>query len=443
MTTETITSEARQNVFTLLYEAGGATYSELADALAISNSTVRDHISGLRNKDGVPLGVRRVQNGAKEFYYRPNAKEYPINPKEPTGELRSKASVTKDAKQKVHELIQYLDRDLNGRAPAMPTGGLSVRDSHEDMVCHRSDDHIGASYTDEYGNDTFSAEIGIQRVRTVGDKVFDLKARQEAAGVDFDTLHLVMGGDHLHGTGVHSDQPWEQELSIPEQLTIASDIYMEFIDRASKEFETVQIVTQEGNHGELRGDGMGPDDNVDVAFFMTLDRRIRDRGYDNIKFVRSQSGNFTNFRMRVDKEADEEKANALGVKPHELPPDLQSGHRAHLRHGQNSLEHIGTSSGKKRWYAWKDMHQFDIAYRGHYHTFQIDSIASNPVIESGAIVPPSDFEESLALWDEPAATVHGVSDARELTWMYPIDFEKPPTNIDNDEVIDIVLEDSE
>jgi hypothetical protein len=88
------------------------------------------------------------------------------------------------------------------------------------------------------------------------------------------------------------------------------------------------------------------------------------------------------------------------------------------------------------------MHQFDIAYRGHYHTFQIDSIASNPVIESGAIVPPSDFEESLALWDEPAATVHGVSDARELTWMYPIDFEKPPTNIDNDEVIDIVLEDS-
>lgn len=419
-----ITSQKRQQVFTLL-QNGGASYEEIADSLGISQSTARDHLSDLRNEDGIPLGTRR-RDGVKVFYYRPDAKEYPINPSEPTGELRSKAAITNDAKETVHELIQYLDNDLNGRAPAMPDAGLSVRDSHEDMVCHRSDDHLGAAYHDEFGNDTFTAEIGIERIRRISDKVFDLKARQEAAGVDFDTFHLVMGGDHVHGAGIHDDQPWESELPIPEQIYTASDIYMEFIDRASKEFESVQVIVQAGNHGELRGDGYGPDDNVDTAFFMSLDRRVRDRDYDNVKFVRSQSGNFTNFRMRKRPKEDQMTAENLDMKVHELPPELQSGHRAHLRHGQDSLEHIGTSAGKKRWYAWKDQHKFDIAYRGHYHTLQIDSIASRPVVESGAIVPPEDFEESLAEWDEPAATVHGVSDDRPMTWFYPIDFTEPP-----------------
>jgi predicted transcriptional regulator len=400
-TTDTIDSQKRQQVFTLLLE-GGATYDDLEESLGISRSTCRDHINDLQNIDGIPLGTRR-KNGKKVFYYRPDAKEYPINPDEPTGKLRSKASVTRDAKEKVHELIQYLDADLNGRAPAVPDTGLSVRDSHEDMVVHRSDDHIGASYTDEFGNQTFDAQIGIERVRTVTNKVFNLKARQEEAGVDFDTLHIVMGGDHLHGIGIHSDQPWETELSLPEQLTVASDLYMEFIDRASKEFESVQVVCQKGNHGELRGDGMGPDDNVDTAFFMALDRRVRDRGYENVKFVRSEGGNFTNFPLRGETLNDCE-------------------HRGHLRHGQNSLIHIGTSAGKKRWLHWLHQHDFDIAYRGHYHEFRIENIVSKPVVMSGAIVPPSDFEESLAEWSEPAATVHGVSDERPMTWMYPIDF---------------------
>ena len=399
-------------MFSLIHE-GGASHQQIADELDISQSTARDHISNLRNEDGVPLGVRKV-DGVREFYYRPDAKEYPINPSEPTGELRSKAAVTKDAKEKVHELIQYLDRDLNGRAPAKPETPLSVRESHEDMVCHRSDDHIGAKYHDEFGNNTFDAEIGIQRVRTVSDKVFELKERQEAAGVNFDTFHLVMGGDHLDGIGIYSDQPFEQELSLPEQLTIASDVYMEFIDRASKEFESVQVVCQNGNHGELRGDGMGPDDNVDTAFFMTLDRRVRDRDYDNVKFVRSQADNFTNFPLR---------GNSLN--------DCE--HRAHLRHGQNSLEHIGTSAGKKRWLQWHNQHNFDIAYRGHYHTFKIERIAGSKVIQSGAIVPPSDFEESIAEWSEPAATVHGVSSSRPCTWLYPINFKDSVVEGSDDE----------
>jgi hypothetical protein len=141
----------------------------------------------------------------------------------------------------------------------------------------------------------------------------------------------------------------------------------------------------------------------------------------------------------VDKEQDRQKADALDLDVTELPTELESGHRAHLRHGQSSLEHIGTSAGKKRWLQWKDQHKFDIAYRGHYHMFQMDSISCTPVVMSGAIVPPDDFEESLAEWDEPAATVHGVSDERPISWFYPIDFEKPVTEEDVDRKMNAAL----
>ena len=423
----TVESNTRQDVLTIIQD-GDATYEQITELLGCKRTTARDHVSDLQNKDGVSLGSRRV-DGSKEFYVRREANEHPINPDTPTQELRSKAAITKDAKETVHALIQKLDKDLTGRAPASPDTGLLSKPSNEDMVCHRSDDHIGASYHDEYGNNTFSAEIGIGRVRTVTDKVFRLKRRQEEAGVNFDSLHILLGGDHVHGIGIHDDQPWETDLSLPEQLDVASDIYMEFIDRAVQEFDSVQVVCQAGNHGELRGDGMGPDDNVDTAFFMSLDRRVRDRDYDNIQFVRSQAGNFTNFRMRENQQADKKKADKLGITPQELPEELRSGFRGHLRHGQDSLEHIGTSAGKKRWLVWKDQHGFDIAYRGHYHTFQVDSILDARVIESGSIVPPDDFEDSLAEWSEPAATVHGVSDDRTVTWFYPINFTTPAEEV--------------
>lgn len=397
---ETLT-QTQQQTYTLI-QNGGASYEEIAGALDCGKSTARDHVSALKSH-GLSIGDR-TEDGRKIFYHRASEGEHPNTPDLPSGPLKSKAAITKSAKETVHGIIQHLQEDLHGRAPSTIEGNLTVRESHEDMVVHRSDDHIGAKYVGEFGDTTFDTETAIKRVREVSDKAFRLKKRQEEAGIDFDTLHILLGGDHMHGVGIYGDQPWETELSIPEQLSITSDLYMEFIDRASSEFDTVQLVCQRGNHGELRGDGMGPDDNVDDAFFMTLDKRIRDRGYENVRVITSAAGYFTNFPMR-----GETLSNCK--------------HRGHLRHGQNSLLHIGTSSGKKRWHQWLHQHDFDIAYRGHYHEFRYENIASKPVIMSGAIVPPSDFEESLAVWSEPAATVHGVSDERPVTWFYPLDFE--------------------
>lgn len=407
-------------MLTLLDEP--TSYADLADILDISESTARDHVSAIRAA-GIPLGETTGDNGEKQFY-RSEATREATDRRRPAP-MSSKASHTKKKREVLHDLYEWLADDLTGRV-VIPDEPPPVRESHEDMVVHRSDDHAGAWYVNDGETNAYDEDILAERVRTVNNRTFRLKERQEAAGVNFDTLHLLFGGDGIHGEGIHGDQPWESCLNLVQQIELWTDLYIEFIDRAVNEFPHVNIVCQRGNHGELRGDGMSPDANADDITFLILEKRILDRGYDNVTLTWNQTGGYyTNFRMRVDPAEDARRADALGYDSvEELPPEYQTGHRGHLRHGQKSLLHLGTSSGKNRWRHWlHDRHLADIGYRGHFHEWRIENLDSKPVIMSGSICPPDDFEEGLAAWSEPAATVHGVSDERPITFFYPVNFQ--------------------
>ena len=400
------------------YDALPGTVTDIAEDLGVTTSTARDYIVGLRE-----AGIALSQDEYGIYYDREQTREtHGASPEYP-GEDTAKAQHTISKKEVLLEMRRSLAEDLRGQAPVVADGGLEVRESNEDVVIHRSDDHIGAKYTNEFGNLTYGPATSRGRVKTVNDRALQLIHRQQQAGVNFDTAHVLMGGDTVHGEGIHENQPWETAMTLVDQIETAHDLYVEFIENLRAEVPTVQVVCQNGNHGELRGDGMSEDANADDIVYMMLEKTAIDRGWNDVTIVRSNAANYTNFRVRVDEEADEARAEELGLDSvDDLPASEQTGHRGHLRHGQNSLLHIGTSSGKKRWYNWLRQHEFDIAYRGHYHEFRIENIASNPVIMSGSIAPPSDYEESLAEWSEPAATIHGVSDERPMTWMYPIDF---------------------
>lgn len=418
-------SQKQQQVFTLASN-GGVTYSDLEDALGIKRSTVRDHVSALVQSD-VPV-EKRTEDGDVVVYHADDVPDVDPEPDAPTRQkpasITSKASHTKEKRKTLNEIQAWLVDELAGRA-VVPDDPPEVNESNEDMVVHRSDDHAGAWYVNDGEENAYDDEILAERVRAVNDRTFELKARQEQSGINFDTMHMLFGGDGVHGEGIHGDQPWESCLNLVEQIELWVDLYSEFIDRATKEFNHVQLVCQRGNHGELRGDGMSPDANADDICYLMLENRILDRGYSNVSIKwRRGGGYYTNFRMRAKPEEDTRRAEALGLDSvGDLPPEYQSGHRAHLRHGQNSLYHVGTSSGKNKWRHWlHDQHKADIGYRGHFHEFRIENLDSKPVIMSGSICPPDDFEEGLAVWSEPAATIHGVSDERPLTWMYPVDF---------------------
>lgn len=388
------------------YDALPGNVGDIASDLGVVESTARDYIHQLRNDCGVPISLD--ENG---IYYDRNHSAESVNvtaePEMPPDEQSSLAQHTIKKKEVLLEMKRTLASDLEGNDPVIADGGIKTEPSNEDVVIHRADDHIGAEYEDEFGNEVFNPEIAESRVREVTNKVMELVERQEDAGVTYDNSHLLLGGDLVHGEGIHAKQAWESAITLLKQIDKAHDLYVDQIERLREKFKTVQVVCQNGNHGELRGDGMSEDANADDVVYLMLEKTADDREWDDVTILRSQGSYFTNFTMR--------------------------GHRGHLRHGQKSLFHVGTSSGKNRWRGWQNMHDFDIAYRGHFHELRLENLDSRPILMSGSVCPPSDFEESLATWSEPGATVHGVSDKRTMTWMYPVDFNdsREKTSSDN------------
>lgn len=423
----TIQTAVRRQVFDCINSPGGASYDEIADELGIKRTTARDHVASLRDGD-IAINEVETDGGEKWFYYsreQVKQKQTPDANTKRSVSKSDKSSVSKRLNEQAEEMETKLNKLLQKTKPAKASGGISRRPGNEDVVVHATDDHVGDVETDEFGNVTYNTDIWFDRRKRTFDKAFYLVNRQKMAGYEFDTFHLLLGGDTVTGEGVYPGQSHGVELSLPEQIEKAAVFYTKQIRRASKKFDSVQVVCQSGNHGELNFTGSSKSSNADRLAYLMLTNMVRQSDMENVSMVYNDSTNFTNFEMR--------------------------GHNAHLRHGDDSLEHIGTSSAKKDWRNWRDKHQFDVAYRGHYHMFEIDTLTRTredplldtdgkpilsdgelvsekvtenvPVIMTGSTKPPSGFEESIAEWSQPAATIHGVSDDRPVTWLFPIDFD--------------------
>jgi hypothetical protein len=275
------------------------------------------------------------------------------------------------------------------------------------MVFHLTDLHVGAWQRDEFMNDIFSVPIAIERVREVVRNTLAYKAELEAAGYVFDTAHVLLGGDTVDGENIYNHQPHEIECTLDKQIDVATELLFEIVTTISGEFPTVQVVCQSGNHGEIRAKSMSESFNADSIVYSQLDRIVRVSSLDNVTFVRNESTEFTNFGMRID-------------------PDTGIPRwRAHLRHGDGQLGHIGTSSPKNKWGMYLYKHKFDVAYRGHYHEFRVEPIHGVPVIMGPSISEPGDFEDAIGVHGVPGALTHIVSDSYPVKFLEPLTFSPP------------------
>jgi hypothetical protein len=374
-----------------------ATHQQLSDEFGFSPSTSRDHISAIERK-GAPVGNQRIEvdgTSAKEFYLRTN--EHPTNKNETKsyGSTAQKAAKTKKLNNAAENLSRRLDESLNASKPSVSDVPLSSG-GEEDVVIHVTDDHIGDKLEDEFGNVVFDTEIAVERIESRVNRTLEYIQRQRNAGYDFHTAHYLMGGDIITGAGIYDGQSWEVEKNFNEQIDIATQEHLKQIRRLAQYFEAVQVVCQTGNHGEMRISGSSKKANGDDIVYRMLDGLVRASEHENVTFIRNDRTGYTNFEMR--------------------------GHNGHIRHGQNAGEHIGTAAKKRDWRGWKLQHGFDIAYLGHYHTQGQNRVMDTPVIRSGSIKPPGDFEEAISEWSMPACTIHGVSDDEPKTWSFDVNF---------------------
>lgn len=351
----------------------GATTSEIADTLDISPSYVYDLIQSLRDK-GLPVS----QNQHGEYFLTGQETDSTLTAvqtrRQTSGE---KATITRRTNKFLSELEYQLVDRLNGTEPAVADGGLFQRDGAADFILHCTDDHFGEVVENQYGDEVFNTDIAEGRVWKRFEEAIARAEEWSDMGVEFDTAHLLLGGDLVTNENIYDGQADDIEANLTEQIERAAEVYVDGIKWLARRFPSVQVVPQVGNHGRLEG----ADANADNILYMMIDRVVRESSLDNVTFLSSAQTYFIDFEIR--------------------------DWNAHLRHGHDSsLEHIGTSAGKQRWLTWLHDHDFEVAFRGHYHVYKEEPIAGRPVHMGGSIVPQTAFEESMALSGRPVSAVH-------------------------------------
>lgn len=370
--------------------------SDIGDILGLNPGTIRQYISNIREKGHI------IEYTGDGYVYQGKAQKLKTR-EEDVGEgpvesrvlSQSKASKTRNVREKYNEMAAELNKLMNmveipnhDREPPTPY--------NEDLVIGLSDTHFGELKEDGNGNEVFNTEIAKKRVRKIFEKAHHIADTQPTT---YESVNVLMLGDMVTNENIYSGQAHDIESTIDKQIKSAVETFYSEIKSLSKKFPHVQVVMTPGNHGEVRSDGSSSNANFDIIMYNQLISMISiDQEIDNVKTVLNNKTGYTNAFIR--------------------------GHKIHIRHGENALEHIGTSAGKKRWMSWALSHDFDVAYRGHYHQFKYEPIHGHPVIMLGSIAPPGDFEESLGIDGRASAVVHGVSDRRPITSMFPMDFEE-------------------
>lgn len=370
------------------------TPQNIANAMGIELTYVYDLVRELRQK-----GVN-VEQDSQGRYYVPA--EHDPEQGTPTIDTRrqtsgQKAAITRKVKKFLAEMEYQLKSDLAETEPAVADGGLQQRAGGTDLIIHRTDDHFGEEIRNEDGDVVFNSEIAEERVYRVFDEALSIADARRAMGAEFDTANLLLGGDIVTGEAIYDGQAHEIDENLKQQISRAADTYLENVRRLSREFPSVQVIGQVGNHGELRAQGSSNAANADDILYVMLDKAIRESEMENVTVMHSDRTYYVNFSLR--------------------------DWNAHLRHGHDrSLEHIGTSAGKQRWQNWLIDHGFDVAFRGHYHMLKEEPVNGVPVVMGGSISPQSEHEESLAISGRPMGAVHGATDEYPLEWTERIHF---------------------
>jgi hypothetical protein len=386
-------------------EAMPATAQEIADDLGYSSvSGVYDLIRRASNRD--ESFVFNSDDGGVWDYDRVATDGGTVTETHRTPTAQ-KQVVTKTANDFLSELEVDLRDRLQYYEPTRTT--LPQRSGRRDMVMFRTDDHFGEVETeltlDGEKREIFNSEITADRVFEHRDEVIAFKKDCERMGVEFDTLHILMNGDHVTNESIYETQPHHIDRTLRGQMKDASGVYMDVFVSLADEFDAVQIVCQHGNHGELRAKGMSNQANADDLLYDALDLALRQSDLDNVRMITNHVDTHTEFLMR--------------------------GHRGYMRHGQDSLGHIGTSSGIKKWQAWlqesMDRNQdsgWDIGYVGHYHELKWEPVAGRPVLMGGTLEPSGDYVNSLGIAPgRPGAWTHTVTDDEPIDLIRPVYFE--------------------
>lgn len=383
-----------------VYDYLSATTEEIATHIGCSNGVVYDHISNIRNKIHPEYGINNTggeyqivafdgTSTDQNTDYNQNARANNV----------AKQTITKKANKFFASIEGWKDR-VNKYPEANGEIEHNEKDGHVDVTWHITDVHFG-DYIEKGGEAIYSSEIAEARVTGGLLKLIDYCDRLEEAGYTVDNINLLPGGDICTNEAIYKSQPHDIDENILEQIMRSVSTFDWVIDQLSQHFPSIQVVCQHGNHGEFRVDGSSGQANADDFVYAFLDYMIRKdaaRGVrDNVKFMHDEQEYYINFEIR--------------------------GHNAHLRHGQNTRGHVGTSSQSDLWGSWADEHDYEIAFYGHHHQYKNEHYNGRRIFMGGTPGPPSEYAESIGEFGEPVGYFVVTSDENPVEDVHLIHYE--------------------
>lgn len=386
-----------------------ATTAEIAEELGVTRSAVRGRISRMddvHRVDGSMYGFasdKPAPTDEGESDHTPARSEN--NPPVRTDRITpsgSKQQVSRAASEALADIERQSANLLSEARELHPLADEPPASTGEvDVLVPRGDDHFGDSgEAFDHGagevREIYNLDIARERVRQCTLETIR-KVTQLSDVYDFGTCHFALLGDSVTGEDIFSSQPHEIDAELREQIRAAAEAYFESIGVLAETFDHVHVPTVPGNHGEIRTGSSSSSNNADSFVYDRVEAMVRASDLDNVSFTRAWRTKFVNFDIR--------------------------GWQVHARHGQDSLNHIGTSSGKNRWRGWLNQHDFDFAVRCHYHEQKREPVQGRPVVMPGSISPAGDFEESLSEWSPPGSMIYLLGDGeRPLEASFDIQF---------------------
>lgn len=257
---------------------------------------------------------------------------------------------------------------------------------------------------------TYNSQVAENRVNVYADKIQRLTELQRAHH-PVKNAKLYCVGDLVEGELIFPQQPWQIDSSLFSQsVREGPRILTNFIRRLLDIFETVEVVSVPGNHGDVGGasrKSYNPETNFDRILSSVVEQIFEASGEKRATF-RIPSGYGRSSFYAVDYVGD------VGFM-------LWHGHQARRQSNSSHLPFYKLVMG---WRSGAIPEPFHVSICGHHHTPTMLTMNSVTHFINGTFASDADYAiERLAANSRPAQWLLFAKPGRGLTAQYLVDLE--------------------
>jgi len=290
-------------------------------------------------------------------------------------------SVKEDVRGYIKSL-RYEKYDIKTKIKANSTG--------ETLVISLGDWHAGKEIKDERGKVIFNEEILKHRIL---DKLFpeilSLLDNRIKKATKITEVVILLIGDMADGSNIYPTQQYNQYIAPPRQVVLCQGLIIALVESLVDRGLPVAIYAVRGNHG--RGLKLeSPENNWDTMLYLWLRHEVL--RFPNVTLEFSDL-DYMNFKVR--------------------------DWNYHIRH--IAPEQDDTAAGRAKFLGWENIHSFDVIVYGHYHHFGITDFYGARRLRNGCVTGWDDLSEKMAKTADPVQLIHGCSNRRALSFIYPVD----------------------